>query len=103
MLFLIAYDIADPKRLREVARCLEQHAERVQKSVFLFEGEPAQLRGIQRDLLKLIDPHEDRVQSWPIHTSRHLHRWDAGCAMPGQAQFVVISPRQMLIFEDGLA
>lgn len=102
MLFLIAYDIADPKRLREVAHCLERHAERVQKSVFLFEGEPEQLRGIQLDLLHLIDPHEDRVQAWPIHTSHHMHRWDAGCALPGHAQFVVISPRQMFIFEDQL-
>lgn len=103
MLFLIAYDIADPKRLREVAHCLERSAERVQKSVFLFEGEPEQLRGIQLELLRLIDPHEDCIQAWPIQTSQQMHRWDAGLTLPGQAKFVVISPRQMLLFEDRLS
>lgn len=103
MLFLIAYDIADPKRLREVAHCLERYAERVQKSVFLFEGEPERLRGVQLELLHLIDPHEDRIQAWPIQTSQQMHRWDAGLTLPGQATFVVISPRQMLLFEDRLS
>jgi len=43
MRFLIAYDIGDPKRLRRIARLMERHAVRVQKSVFLFDGEEAAL------------------------------------------------------------
>ena len=39
MSFLVAYDIADPKRLRRVARLLERYALRCQKSVFLFDGD----------------------------------------------------------------
>lgn len=41
--FLVAYDIASPRRLRRVARCLERQAIRTQKSVFLFQGTAAQL------------------------------------------------------------
>src|SRR5207302_53333 len=43
MLYLVAYDVADPRRLRRVARVLERAALRVQKSVFLFRGEEAPL------------------------------------------------------------
>ena len=34
-LWLIAYDIADPGRLRDVAQILEDHGRRLQQSVFL--------------------------------------------------------------------
>lgn len=37
MRFLIAYDIADPRRLSRVACYLEKHAVRCQKSVFMAD------------------------------------------------------------------
>ena len=39
MHYLVAYDIADPRRLRRVARLMERRATRCQKSVFLFRGD----------------------------------------------------------------
>jgi CRISPR-associated endonuclease Cas2 len=36
MKFVVAYDICEPRRLRRVAKRLEQSAVRVQKSVFVF-------------------------------------------------------------------
>ena len=39
MPYIMAYDIADPGRLRRVARLLERHALRCQKSVFLFQAD----------------------------------------------------------------
>lgn len=38
MEFLIGYDVADPARLRRVARLLERRARRLQWSVFVFRG-----------------------------------------------------------------
>lgn len=35
--FLIAYDIADPRRLRRVAKTMEEYGERVQYSVFICD------------------------------------------------------------------
>jgi len=61
MLFLIAYDIANPGRLRRVARRLERHALRVQKSVFLFRGSEEELVLLLDDLNELIDADLDVV------------------------------------------
>ena len=47
MNFLIAYDICHPRRLRRIARRMERVAIRLQKSVFLYEGDEA---GVQRVL-----------------------------------------------------
>ena len=34
--FLIAYDICDPKRLRQVCKTMEEYGERLQYSVFIL-------------------------------------------------------------------
>ncbi|MEZ6141686.1 MAG: CRISPR-associated endonuclease Cas2 [Zavarzinella sp.] len=43
MKYIIAYDIADPKRLRKIARLMEKWAIRTQKSVFLHSGDSASI------------------------------------------------------------
>jgi len=66
VLRLIAYDIADPKRLRLVAKACEDYGIRIEKSVFecdLGEGDYAELWGI---LLSLIDETEDSLISYRI-------------------------------------
>lgn len=102
MKFLIAYDVADPKRLRRVAECLERAAQRTQKSVFLLEGSPAELAAVQRQLIKLIDWAEDRIQSWPVIESTALSRWDAGQTLPSRVLCAVVTPREVLLLEDRL-
>jgi CRISPR-associated protein Cas2 len=64
--FLIAYDVADPRRLARVARRLERQAFRVQYSVFLFEGPRAALRLLLDDVGDVIRPSEDRLQAWAL-------------------------------------
>lgn len=64
--FLVAYDIASPRRLRKVARCLERHAIRTQKSVFLFQGTAAQLQQLLAELAPLIHVDYDVVQAWRL-------------------------------------
>ena len=65
-LWLVAYDICDPKRLRRVARTLLDHGERVQWSLF-----SCVLTAWQRGLLAeklgcLIDPVVDSVRFYPV-------------------------------------
>lgn len=66
MHYLIAYDVCCPRRLRRVARFLEKHAIRCQKSVFVFRGAAQKLNGIMDEVAKLIDEDEDLVQAWKL-------------------------------------
>ena len=59
---IVFYDIRDPKRLRRVAKILEDYGLRVQKSFFeawLDEDEIARMRD---RLLRAIDPQQDGVK-----------------------------------------
>jgi CRISPR-associated protein Cas2 len=66
MKYLIAYDIAEPRRLRRVARYLEQHALRCQKSVFLANVTRREVVQIMDGVAQLISPTEDVVQAWKL-------------------------------------
>lgn len=99
MNFLIAYDIADPKRLREVAKKAELSARRVQKSLFVFTGSRRELDAVLRSVVAEIDPAADRVQAWPIRTSSRSNRVDAGIALPDTGVAVIVSPELCIIIE----
>lgn len=67
MRFLVAYDIADPRRLRKVARFMEKRAFRCQKSVFLFEAvDAAAVEQLLDDIVPLVDLGQDCVQAWKL-------------------------------------
>jgi CRISPR-associated endonuclease Cas2 len=70
MTYLIAYDIADPTRLRRVARYLERRAVRCQKSVFLFRGGREQAAGLLDGLVPLLDAEQDVVQGWLLNPNQ---------------------------------
>jgi len=60
-LYLIAYDICDPRRLRQVCRYLTGYKVSGQKSVFEIWVTPAELRTIRTELDKLMDTQTDRL------------------------------------------
>lgn len=66
MHYLIAYDIADPRRLRRVARRLERSALRCQKSVFVFDGSEGELLVVLEELKPMLNLKEDIVQAWKL-------------------------------------
>lgn len=66
MLIIIAYDIADPKRLKKVADCCKDFGVRVQLSVFECHLEADQLNRFWEKVKGLIDPAEDRVVAYPV-------------------------------------
>lgn len=58
---LIAYDIVDDRRRTRVAKCLEQHGDRVQYSVFVVDAAPARLIVLADQLRKLMDERVDSL------------------------------------------
>ncbi len=65
-LHLICYDIADPRRLRRVARVCERYAQRLQDSVFLADLDEAELRRLMFALARVIDTASDSVRYVPV-------------------------------------
>lgn len=66
MLYLVAYDISDPRRLHKVAAVCEDYGVRVQYSLFECRLEPEIFERFWRDLITEIDADEDRVVSYPL-------------------------------------
>jgi CRISPR-associated protein Cas2 len=58
---LVAYDVADDRRRDRVAVNLQQHGERIQYSVFMVDGRPAEFVRLEASLRRLIDPAADCV------------------------------------------
>lgn len=58
---LVAYDVSDDARRDRVAVALQSFGERIQYSVFLVDGRPADFVRLQVTLTGLIDQRTDRV------------------------------------------
>jgi len=64
--WLIAYDIADPRRLQRVHRFLSTQAVPVQYSVFATRATPMKTGLIRAGLAEIIDEREDDVRIYPV-------------------------------------
>ena len=64
--FVIAYDIADPKRLQQVHKFLKKHAVAVQYSVFVGVYRPYEIEEIVNGLSTLIDHRRDDCRLYPL-------------------------------------
>ena len=64
--FVIAYDIADPRRLQRVHRCLRSYATPLEYSVFLLLGSERDRQRCLADLARLIDPKADDIRCYPL-------------------------------------
>lgn len=61
-LYLVAYDISNPKRLARVCRYFKSWRVAGQKSVPEIWVTPAELQAIRANLNNLLDPTTDRIQ-----------------------------------------
>lgn len=59
--YLVCYDIADPKRLRRVHKTTEDRGTRLQLSVYQCALTPLQLAAFRADFDEVIDPGQDQV------------------------------------------
>lgn len=96
MLFLIAYDIANPSRLQRVARRLEKQALRCQKSVFLFQGTAVALATLLETVAPVLNLREDIVQAWRLAEGQEpmgvilgtpLHLYPSGTILSSEQPF----------------
>ena len=60
-LYLVAYDVCNPRRLHRVCKYLTGFKVGGQKSVYECWVTPAELRALRVELDKLMDPGEDRL------------------------------------------
>ncbi|MEW6744065.1 MAG: CRISPR-associated endonuclease Cas2 [Planctomycetota bacterium] len=71
MLVLISYDVSTveregQRRLRRVAKACLDHGQRVQKSVFECDLDPAQWTALRQRLIELIEPGEDSLRFYML-------------------------------------
>jgi len=59
--YLVSYDIANPKRLRRVAKCLESYGTRLQFSVFECPLDNTRLAQAKAALAEIINANHDQV------------------------------------------
>ena len=66
MNMIVAYDIADPKRLSRVARIMLDYGVRVQKSIFEAKVTQQVFSEMKARVEKVIVPEKDGVKYFPI-------------------------------------
>ncbi len=63
---IVAYDIADEKRLLRVAKTMLDYGVRVQKSIFEVDVTPPVFRELKERVEKIIVAEEDGVKYYPL-------------------------------------
>ena len=65
-LYLVCYDIASPKRLRKVHRCIKSYAIGGQKSFYECWLTASEQQSLKEDLFALLNEAEDRVHFFQL-------------------------------------
>jgi CRISPR-associated protein Cas2 len=89
MLHLVAYDIANAKRLRQVANVCEDYGVRVEYSVFECDLPPALFDTMWQELNNLIDEAEDSLLAYRICT---------GCVKKSLSAGNVVRPVKAMLY-----
>ena len=66
MNMIVAYDIADPKRLNRVAKVIKDYGLRVQKSIFEVRVNDALFSEMRARVEAIIEPDVDGVKYFPL-------------------------------------
>ena len=66
MNMIVAYDIADPKRLNKIAKVIKDYGVRVQKSIFEVEVDGGLFTEMKSRVEEIIEPFEDGVKYFPL-------------------------------------
>ena len=65
-MYFVSYDIANPKRLKKVAKTLENFGIRIQYSFFECEMEKSRLESLKSNLLGQMNLKEDSLRIYPL-------------------------------------
>ena len=71
-MIVITYDICDDKRLRKVAKYLESHSIRAQKSLFELDMDYKKAKKIFEGLKEMIDKNNDKCFLFKIKTKEDI-------------------------------
>jgi CRISPR-associated protein Cas2 len=83
---LVAYDVREPKRLRQVAKKLEGYGTRIQYSIFRCRVDRATLEKLHWELNQIMEPEDDLLvmpicaqcaSRVPIHSTGDQSDWAA--------------------------
>lgn len=85
-LYLLAYDIANPRRLARIARIVSRQALRIQYSVYVAELSRSQLRDLVAILREAVDPRSDDLRIYPL-PARLDAVWYGRATWPDGIQF----------------
>lgn len=84
--WLLAYDIADSRRLQKVGRHMRKEGVALQYSVYLVRGNKAKIDLLMGQLVSLIDVRADDIRAYPL--GENVRIWglgtqfeDAGCIL----------------------
>lgn len=73
--YLVAYDIRDDRRLRQIAVCMEGYGDRIQYSVFICDLSDRERVEMRRDVETLMKPSEDSVMVVDLGTAGDQSRF----------------------------
>ncbi len=88
--YLVAYDVADPKRLQRVQKRVIQDCLAAQKSVYLFKGQGTTLVALLRDVMQLIKRREDDLRLYSLRDAQNL--WFASGPLPSVVDVLPAPP-----------
>ncbi len=63
---IVAYDIADPKRLAKIAKVMKDYGTRVQKSIFEVTARGKVFYQMRQRVEEIIVPQKDGVKYFPL-------------------------------------
>lgn len=66
MIYMVCYDVSDPKRLQKTAKVLENFGLRVQKSFFQCEISEKGMQKLRNQLLKVLNTEKDYFYIYPL-------------------------------------
>ncbi len=66
MVYLVAYDISEPRRLARIAKICEDYGVRVQYSLFECRLEPDEFASLWSELEAELDTDTDRAVAYPM-------------------------------------
>jgi CRISPR-associated protein Cas2 len=66
MNMIVAYDIANPRRLQKIAKVMKDYGRRAQKSIFEVETEETTFAQMRRRVEGIMDPAVDGVKYFPL-------------------------------------
>ncbi len=89
MLYLVAYDITSPKRLRLVAKTCQDYGVRVEKSVFECDLDEGNFSSMWKEINQIIDHDDDAVIAYRICRTCVRNTLSAG---------VIVRPGQVLLY-----